>query len=157
MTQSAGAGRVNLRRGIGSQGGPRRLSPSGRTPFRQALKMFKRIDFLKTVPTVGVPRFEENTSFGECRTFLAGRESKAQIRLEMAAATGPNCQRVRSEKTWLGTSWRREWDSNPRYGFPHTRFPSVRLKPLGHLSGCPLLKGRKDFCKGLRTGPRLFP
>jgi hypothetical protein len=30
--------------------------------------------------------------------------------------------------------WRREWDSNPRYGFPHTRFPSVRLKPLGHLS-----------------------
>src|SRR5689334_13476437 len=30
--------------------------------------------------------------------------------------------------------WRREWDSNPRYGFPYTRFPSVRLKPLGHLS-----------------------
>src|SRR3954454_12697198 len=42
---------------------------------------------------------------------------------------------------------RREWDSNPRYSFPHTRFPSVRLKPLGHLSGCPLLKGRDDFCK----------
>ena len=38
--------------------------------------------------------------------------------------------------------WRREWDSNPRYGFPHTRFPSVRLKPLGHLSGGPLLKGQ---------------
>ena len=32
-------------------------------------------------------------------------------------------------------SWRREWDSNPRYGFPYTRFPSVRLKPLGHPSG----------------------
>src|SRR4029453_18636260 len=30
---------------------------------------------------------------------------------------------------------RREWDSNPRYGFPYTRFPSVRLKPLGHPSG----------------------
>jgi hypothetical protein len=29
---------------------------------------------------------------------------------------------------------RRGWDSNPRYGFPYTRFPSVRLKPLGHLS-----------------------
>jgi DNA-binding transcriptional LysR family regulator len=43
--------------------------------------------------------------------------------------------------------WRREWDSNPRYGFPHTRFPSVRLKPLGHLSGCPLLKCHGDFCK----------
>jgi hypothetical protein len=31
-------------------------------------------------------------------------------------------------------AWRREWDSNPRYGFPYTRFPSVRLKPLGHPS-----------------------
>ena len=31
--------------------------------------------------------------------------------------------------------WRREWDSNPRYACTHTRFPSVRLKPLGHLSG----------------------
>ena len=29
---------------------------------------------------------------------------------------------------------RREWDSNPRWSFPHTRFPSVLLKPLGHLS-----------------------
>ena len=32
--------------------------------------------------------------------------------------------------------WRRERDSNPRYGCPHTRFPSVRLRPLGHLSRC---------------------
>src|ERR1700761_2530828 len=31
-------------------------------------------------------------------------------------------------------AWRREWDSNPRYGFPYTRFPSVRLQPLGHPS-----------------------
>ena len=38
----------------------------------------------------------------------------------------------------LETTWRRERDSNPRYGFPHTRFPSVRLQPLGHLSA----KGR---------------
>ena len=30
--------------------------------------------------------------------------------------------------------WRRERDSNPRNGFPFTRFPSVRLQPLGHLS-----------------------
>src|SRR4029077_63016 len=35
---------------------------------------------------------------------------------------------------WRTLSWRREWDSNPRYGFPYTRFPSVRLKPLGHPS-----------------------
>jgi hypothetical protein len=53
--------------------------------------------------------------------------------------------------------WRREWDSNPRYGFPHTRFPSVRLKPLGHLSGWPVLKGPGDFCKGLRPRPAIFP
>src|SRR5438477_2831084 len=36
--------------------------------------------------------------------------------------------------------WRREWDSNPRYGFPYTRFPSVRLQPLGHLSHQPILR-----------------
>src|SRR5271169_3344937 len=33
-----------------------------------------------------------------------------------------------------GFMWRREWDSNPRYGFPYTRFPSERLQPLGHPS-----------------------
>jgi hypothetical protein len=49
--------------------------------------------------------------------------------------------------TGSAVAWRREWDSNPRYGFPHTRFPSVRLKPLGHLSGWPVLKGHGDFCK----------
>src|SRR5215510_8039360 len=32
---------------------------------------------------------------------------------------------------------RREWDSNPRWSYPHTRFPSVLLKPLGHLSRKP--------------------
>ena len=30
--------------------------------------------------------------------------------------------------------WRRERDSNPWYGYPYTRFPSVLLQPLGHLS-----------------------
>src|ERR1700726_4662674 len=59
------------------------------------------------------------------------------------------------EMTLVG--WRREWDSNPRYGFPHTRFPSVRLKPLGHLSGCPLLKGRNEFGKGEQPRPLIFP
>jgi hypothetical protein len=34
----------------------------------------------------------------------------------------------------LPGQWRRGWDSNPRYGFPYTRFPSGRLKPLGHPS-----------------------
>jgi hypothetical protein len=31
-------------------------------------------------------------------------------------------------------NWRRGRDSNPRYGFPHTHFPGVRLRPLGHPS-----------------------
>ncbi len=35
-----------------------------------------------------------------------------------------------------GLKWRRERDSNPRYGFPYTRVPGVRLQPLGHLSVC---------------------
>ena len=32
-------------------------------------------------------------------------------------------------------NWRREWDSNPRSTFMLTRFPTVLLQPLGHLSG----------------------
>ncbi|MCD6055213.1 MAG: hypothetical protein K0R12_175 [Gammaproteobacteria bacterium] len=31
-------------------------------------------------------------------------------------------------------NWRRERDSNPRYGLPYTHFPGVLLQPLGHLS-----------------------
>ena len=31
-------------------------------------------------------------------------------------------------------SWRKRWDSNPRYDGSHTRFPSVLLQPLGHSS-----------------------
>ena len=31
-------------------------------------------------------------------------------------------------------AWRRDRDSNPGDGFPPTRVPGVRLRPLGHLS-----------------------
>ena len=42
----------------------------------------------------------------------------------------------------LQTLWRRERDSNPRYGFrPYTRFPGVHLQPLGHLSTGAVLQG----------------
>src|SRR5712675_2344570 len=71
-----------------------------------------------------------------------------ELKSEITANTGLNHQLSRPENRWLRSRWRREWDSNPRYGFPHTRFPSVRLKPLGHLSGGPLLKGQDAFCKG---------
>ena len=40
--------------------------------------------------------------------------------------------------------WRREGDSNPRYGFPYTHFPGVRLKPLGHLSAPRPVIGQAD-------------
>jgi hypothetical protein len=32
---------------------------------------------------------------------------------------------------YVDNEWRRERDSNPRNGFPFTRFPSVRLQPSG--------------------------
>jgi hypothetical protein len=41
--------------------------------------------------------------------------------------------------SFQGGLWRRDWDSNPGYSLKYTRFPSVRLKPLGHLSGGGLL------------------
>ena len=59
--------------------------------------------------------------------------SKGDLLRTLAAASG-----VRSATPGVRSSvlkWRREWDSNPRYGFPYTRFPSERLKPLGHPSG----------------------
>ena len=53
----------------------------------------------------------------------SGEERRARLLLERQASS-PSASE----------DWRRERDSNPRYGFPYTRFPSVRLKPLGHLS-----------------------
>ena len=41
-------------------------------------------------------------------------------------------------------NWRRERDSNPRYGFPYTHFPGVRLQPLGHPSAAPGPTGPKQ-------------
>src|SRR6202000_3577669 len=56
-----------------------------------------------------------------------------------------------------GSFWRREWDSNPRYGFPHTRFPSVRLKPLSHLSEGPSLEGARSLLQEMaRDRPSYF-
>jgi site-specific DNA recombinase len=39
--------------------------------------------------------------------------------------------------------WRRGWDSNPRYGFPHTAFRVRRIRPLCHLSAKGLNAGRR--------------
>jgi site-specific DNA recombinase len=94
------------------------------------------------------------------RVEVADREvrimgSKSDLLRTLAAISG-----VKSATGGVRSSvldWRREWDSNPRYGFPHTRFPSVRLKPLGHLSGCPVLKGQEGFCKRPPPPARIFP
>src|SRR5213593_322133 len=73
----------------------------------------------------------------ECRT----NWSLLEKRHGDGAASSRNLRRnfvgsevLKHELYQLFNAWRREWDSNPRYGFPYTRFPSVRLKPLGHLS-----------------------
>ena len=51
-----------------------------------------------------------------------------------------------------GDHWRRGRDSNPRWSYPHTRFPSVLLRPLGHLSSRFFSHGGEE---GIRTlGPR---
>lgn len=61
-------------------------------------------------------------------------------------------------------SWRKRWDSNPRWGLPHAGFQDQSLKPLGHTSGTrfgscrwrrrphtcrnPILKGRPPAQRG---------
>ena len=52
-------------------------------------------------------------------------------------------------------NWRRGRDSNPRYSFPYTRFPSVLLKPLGHLSNPENSSREFYFLGGSGTRPRL--
>ncbi|CAH1659097.1 hypothetical protein BOSEA31B_11815 [Hyphomicrobiales bacterium] len=48
-------------------------------------------------------------------------------------------QRPAAFLTMIRKEWRTGRDSNPRYGFPYTHFPGVRLQPLGHLSGALLM------------------
>ncbi len=58
--------------------------------------------------------------------------SKGDLLRTLAAGAGvaPATPGVRSSVL----KWRRGRDSNPRYGFPYTHFPGVRLRPLGHPS-----------------------
>ncbi len=45
-----------------------------------------------------------------------------------------SCRQEKRRPNGRHFSWRREQDSNLRYDCSHTRFPSVLLQPLGHLS-----------------------
>src|ERR1700731_2303417 len=101
---------------------------------------------------------------GGAETTASSALDRISERITLASKTPSRPEAIREstiEKQrfalYFNMIWRREWDSNPRYGFPHTRFPSVRLKPLGHLSGCLLLAGRGDFCKGVPAPRRIFP
>ena len=53
--------------------------------------------------------------------------------------------------------WRREWDSNPRYGYPYTGFRDRRFRPLSHLSGKPVrpVHGRYACGRCSCANPRL--
>ncbi len=62
------------------------------------------------------------------------RRKRATICIDRLYALSSN-QKIFSNQKAISVCWRRERDSNPRYGFPHTRTPSVRLRPLGHPSG----------------------
>jgi hypothetical protein len=87
-----------------------------------------------------------------------GSDQKLQIRKRlmggMAGANQPPKTCVLKEPGWF---WRRERDSNPRYGFPYTHFPGVRLQPLGHLSVAPVMAARAGFCKPTVSSNRNFP
>ena len=54
--------------------------------------------------------------------------SKSRLLQALTAKNGVNSVPIQ------GLKWRRRRDSNPRYGFPYTHFPGVRLQPLGHPS-----------------------
>ena len=63
----------------------------------------------------------------------AGTHAKVRYRCflpDLAGFTSPRCPDHKA----LNYISRRGWDSNPRYPFRYTRFPGVRLQPLGHLS-----------------------
>ena len=53
---------------------------------------------------------------------------------------------ARSGERFREGKWRRDRDSNPGDGFPPTRVPGVRLRPLGHLS--------VGMCYRIRPGMR---
>src|SRR3954466_7090544 len=99
---------------------------------RQFISTSKRSNF-ENCTNQRSPQVRRETGVWERKTRILPAPG-TQAKSEMAANTGPVCSSMSSENRPLLPSWRREWDSNPRYSFPHTRFPSVRLKPLGHLS-----------------------
>ena len=80
---------------------------------------FHRLSFRKA-NRYKSPHFFENSGF-DTQFFGAKTPYPAELRMLFMVNQNTN-------------SWRKERDSNSRYGSPHTPFPGVRLQPLGHLS-----------------------
>ncbi len=78
-------------------------------------------------------------------------EISNQPRAEASWATRPRSAECERTGGPIKKKWRRGWDSNPRYGYPYTRFPSVLLKPLGHLSTSHSCRRSSHFA--CRTSP----
>jgi hypothetical protein len=111
-----------------------------------------------SVPLVQGTEPRRILAFGDgiCRPPL---ESQYGLRSKTSAETAGFEGYQISWRTDPATSWRRERDSNPRYGFPYTHFPGVRLQPLGHLSSTRAATSNPaaGFCKPLSGPARTFP
>ena len=59
----------------------------------------------------------------------------ASIQADLALwSDAPNAQKAPRSFSAVKTCWRRERDSNPRYGFPHSGFQDRLFQPLTHPS-----------------------
>ena len=108
---AAGARSANRRRFATPSGRVRRPRPSRRRPRSPPLAPIGRLS-----PYSPPKAAQSSGSRGGIRPAWGGNRAATVKRL------------------FVGWGWRREWDSNPRYGFPYTHFPGVRLRPLGHPS-----------------------
>ena len=68
------------------------------------------------------------------KTFDIHNPSELPDVMKIKKISEPIIKARRSREIRRISLWRRERDSNPRNSFLFTRFPSVRLQPLGHLS-----------------------
>ena len=104
-----------------------------------------RFDDVGLVPSRVDPRSESVTRTGAGR----GTRKHQQNMYTYLYMLFPHISSSFFNQKVTSEAWRRERDSNPRYGFPHTRTPSVRLRPLGHPSGT---VQRSDSLKLLNRG-----
>ena len=133
-SRSAEASRRTSRRGMISRA---RIVRSSLASFRRSTRWPSAVTVCGSLRASSIST--SAAAFGRLRIpTSAGRSHPRWLPTLLGGTPGPPLRSL---------DWRREWDSNPRYGFPYTRFPSVRLKPLGHLSGARVMKAHAFFCK----------